>query len=416
MAEGRCPRLSVTMPPRHGKSELTSCYFVAWYLIRHPDRRVILASYSATLAKEFGGKVRDLIQENGGRHGVEIRRDASAKDNWTIAGHGGGMRATGVEGSVTGRGADLLIIDDPLKDAKQAQSEVRRQQVWDWWQSTSSTRLEPNGAVVVIHTRWHEEDLIGRLLARAKGGDGATEAVPWAEANLPAVARDDDPLGRARGEALWPQRYDRRRLDEIRWEVGEHWWAALYDQDPKPRDGTLFKREHWPIRPPTEAMARSARVWDLGATDDAGDWTVGSLCGLTPSDQFAVADVVRARLDPARRDELILKTAERDGHDVPVVLEQEPGSGGKAQVQAIARKLAGWKVVKLPSQGDKVLRADPLASYAGHGLAFLHPGDWNQVLLDELCGFPYGAHDDQVDSLSAAFRYLTKSKPAPCYG
>ena len=162
VAEGRINRLLITMPPRHGKSEFASKYFPAWFLGRYPEKRVILASYEADFASQWGRKVRDLLEHHGSRlFGVMVRHDSKAADRWELADHGGGMQTAGVGGAITGKGADLLIIDDPVKNAEQANSDVYREKTWEWYTSTAYTRLEPGGAVILIQTRWHEDDQIG---------------------------------------------------------------------------------------------------------------------------------------------------------------------------------------------------------------------------------------------------------------
>src|SRR5690348_3861723 len=204
VAAGHIRRLMVFMPPRHGKSELVSHYFPAWYLGTRPNRRVILTSYEADFAATWGRKVRDVLAEFGPTlYGVRVRDDSSAANRWDLAEHTGGMVTAGVGGPITGRGADVLIIDDPVKNADDALSATMRERVWEWWRSTAYTRLEPSGAAVLVMTRWHEDDLAGRLLGEMEQG-----GEHWEVLRLPAIAEEeDDALGRHPGEALWPQRF-----------------------------------------------------------------------------------------------------------------------------------------------------------------------------------------------------------------
>lgn len=231
-------RLLVAMPPRHGKSEMASRYTPAWYLGRFPSRRVILASYEADYAASWGRKARDLLEEHGrGLFGVGVRQDSHAANRWDIAGHPGGMTTAGVGGAITGRGADLLIIDDPVKSVEEAESDTYRDRAWDWWRGVALTRLEPGGAVILVMTRWHEDDLAGRILQE----DGAN----WRVLCLPALAddTDDDPLGREPGEPLWPERYDAEALARRRQEMGSRLYEAEYQQAPTPASGSIFRRE-----------------------------------------------------------------------------------------------------------------------------------------------------------------------------
>ena len=395
------------MPPRHGKSELGSRYFPPWYLGTFPDRWVILASYSAELAEDMSRFARDLLAEHGERlFGVKVRRESSSVGRWQIEGRRGGMIACGVGGSITGRGASIFLIDDPVKDAKEALSETVQSRNWDWYQSVATTRLEPGGSIVLTQTRWHEKDLAGLCIAH-----GEANGQPWSQIKFPAIAEESDELGRKPGEALWPSRFSLEQLESIRAESSEFWWSALYQQNPVPREGGFFKRAWFgePIDRAPELRAK-VRAWDLAATEGDGDWTVGVKVGKTARNEFVVLDVIRARLSPGARDDLIVQIAERDGKDTEIALEQEPGSGGKAQVDALIKRLAGYRVRATPSSGDKQFRADPVASQAQRGFITVVRAPWNEAYLNELCAFPRASHDDQVDATSSAFERLLKVK------
>jgi hypothetical protein len=230
VATGQIRRLIVTMPPRHGKSSTVSHYFPAWYLGTFPEKRVILTSYEADFAAGWGRKVRDVLGRQGRRFGVRLREDSAAANRWDLH-SGGGMVTAGVGGAIVGRPADLLLLDDPIKNAEQAFSPTYREKTEEWFLSTAFTRLEPGASVIVVLTRWHDDDIAGRLLR--KGG--------WELLKLPALAREGDPLGRQPGEALWPSRYDVAALEEIHKAVGDNWWESLYQQEPFPEGGNLFK-------------------------------------------------------------------------------------------------------------------------------------------------------------------------------
>lgn len=409
---GRGPRFVVIhCPPRHGKSELISHRTPAWYLGMFPDRQVMLASYEASFAQTWGRKARDLLEEHGeGLYGVEVRADARAADRWYTA-KGGVMAASGIGGRFTGMGADLLIIDDPVKNAEEARSTTIRAKHIDWWQSTAATRLHPGAVVIVLMTRWHENDLGGYLLS--KGSEEVDE--PFVEIRLPAIAEDGDRLGRARGEALWPARYDLDKLQQIRQTVGSYWWSAMYQGRPVPEGGGMFKRDWFgtlPTAPAGDAHAiRWVRYWDLAATEQQGgnepDWTVGALVGRSPAGQYIVADVQRVRLTPMGVERLIAQTAHRDGKHVQVWVEQEPGSSGKIVIDHFQRTvLPGFAVRGSRSTGSKVVRADPVSAHAEAGNVLLVNAPWNEAFLWEHEQFPHGSHDDQVDALSGAFGVL----------
>src|SRR3990167_1961001 len=222
VAGGRCKRLMVAMPPRHGKSLLASHAFPAWYLGTFPEREIILASYEAEFAAEWGAKASDLFAEVGKMvWGLTVAEAQRARNHWGIEGHRGAMRTAGAGGSLTGRGASILLIDDPIKNAEEAMSQTHRDHLWDWYRSVAYTRLEPQGAAILIQTKWHQDDLARRLLSEAAAGGDA-----WTVLSMPAVAEDADVLGRSPGDALWPERFGLAQLDEIKKSVGI-WWDAL---------------------------------------------------------------------------------------------------------------------------------------------------------------------------------------------
>ena len=229
----------ILMPPRHGKSERTSKYFPAWVLGRNPDWRILLASYAGGFARSWGRKARAVLRESGGHFGVDISRESAAADAWEIADHTGGMGTAGMGGEATGKGCQVGIIDDPVKDAEEANSAVIREKNWDWFVSTFYTRLEPGGGLVVIQTPWHEEDLQGKIQKHAK-----QTGEQWRIVRMPALSEgeDVDPLRRPENEPLWPERYDREALQQIQDVQGSYWFSALYQCRPQPADGGCFKR------------------------------------------------------------------------------------------------------------------------------------------------------------------------------
>lgn len=402
----------VTMPPRHGKSELCSHYFPTWYLGNYPDREVILCSYEADFAASWGRKVRDALGEcaDSGLFPVRPRSDVSAANRWQIAGHRGGMVTAGAGGAITGRGADLLIIDDPFKNAEDANSETIRNRVWEWWQSTASTRLSPTGVVMIINTRWHLDDLSGRLLER--------EPERWAHIDFPAIAEGADALGRQPGEALWPGRYPLPLLEELRAQVGSYYWQALYQQQPVTRGGEMFRREWFSVEeyPPKRVAAR-VRYWDRAATAATPggdpDWTVGALVSRTADGSYCIEHVARTRGTPLECERLIRQTAEIDGKAVPVQMEQEPGSSGVDTIDNYRRRvLVGYSFRGDRVTGDKLTRADLWAAPAEAGLVSLVRGEWNGAFLDEVEQFPRGKHKDQVDAVSGAVKCLGARAPA----
>jgi hypothetical protein len=348
VAIGSVKRLLITMPPRHGKSEFASKYFPAWYLGTFPDRRVILTSYEADFAMTWGRKVRDLLHEFGPAvFGVSVRSDSTAANRWGIEDNTGGMDTAGVGGPITGKGAHLLIIDDPVKNAEEAASETMRNKAWDWYVSTAYTRLEPAGAVILIQTRWHSDDLAGRILAHA-----AETGERWDVVNLPAMAEEGDVLGRESGEPLWPERFDLDALERIRATLGGYYFAALYQQRPGPPDGAMFKTA-WlvPFVDAAPAGCPAVRYWDKAGTAGGGAATAGVKMVRSSAGIYYVTDVVRGQWSAGEREQVIRHTAEQDGRNVPVWVEQEPGSGGKESAANTVLNLAGWDVHADASSG-----------------------------------------------------------------
>jgi hypothetical protein len=234
IAAGERIRAMVTMPPRAGKSRRTSRWGPTWYLRRQPDHRFMLASYAAHLADDHGRWTRNTITEHAPTLGINLKYGSQAANRFDIDGHEGGMVTAGVGGPLTGRGAHVAVVDDPFKGSEDAGSPTQRERVWDWWQSVLLTRLEPQGSVLLVNTRWDDDDLSGRLLKE--------EPDDWIVIDLPAIAlTDDDPLGRQPGEALWPERYNEDDYARIRKSVGERVWWALYQQQPRPLEGGVWQ-------------------------------------------------------------------------------------------------------------------------------------------------------------------------------
>ena len=251
---GEVKRLMLFVPPRHGKSELGSIMFPAHYLGKHPEKEIITASYSADLAQDFGYKTRNLVntQEYQELFKTKLRDDSKSKAKW-LTNEGGGYTAVGVGGAITGRGADLLIIDDPIKNREEAESLTIREKVWSWYTSTAYTRLEKGGAVILILTRWHKDDLAGRLLeAQENGGD------KWEVVKFPAIATHDE-LFRKQGDPLWEDKYDLPALEQIKNTVGVYDWSALYQQEPVSSESQEFKQDFWQYRTMEEVLGLQTR-------------------------------------------------------------------------------------------------------------------------------------------------------------
>lgn len=383
------------VPPRHGKTEMVTIRYPIWRLVNTPTFRVILGAYNQTLAEKFNLKARRLAMYAG----VELSKDRRLLEDWETT-DGGGIRATGVGSGVTGMGADLIIIDDPVKSREEAQSEAYRDRVWDWYTNDLYTRLEPAATIILIMTRWHSDDLAGRILS-------SEDKFSWRVVSLPAEAEEDDPLGRRVGDPLCPYRFDKLELERIHRVIGRDYFA-LYQQRPRPREGDMFKRSWFEIIRALPADCQFVRYWDKAGTADGGKYTSGALAGYS-NGLFVIADIVRGRWAAADRERIIRQTAILDHASygpVSTWVEQEPGSGGKDSAQGTIRNLAGFEVHADKVTGSKEVRAEPMSSQAEAGNVKLLSAPWNSQFLDELTNFPTGAFSDQVDSSSGAFNKL----------
>jgi predicted phage terminase large subunit-like protein len=337
-----------------------------------------------------------VITEFGDALGVALAADSRATGQFRLA-QGGEYFAAGVRGPITGRRADLVIVDDPVKSWAEAESAALRDGLFDWYRAELSARLKPGGRVVLIMTRWHRDDLAGRL-AEAETG--------WECLRLPALAEAGDVLGRPEGAALWPEWADEAAIARRRREVGERMFAAMYQQAPRAPDAALFDTAKVFVVEPCPALVRSIRAWDLAASlPGAGrspDYTAGVKLGLTADGRLLVVDVVRFQGSPAQVEARIAATAKGDGAATLIGLPQDPGQAGLAQVVMLRRALAGFAVEASPELGSKLVRAMPAAIQLDAGSLGLVAGPWNAVFLAELAAFPEGDKDDQVDALSRA--------------
>lgn len=411
---GEITRLMITMPPRHGKSMLASEFFPAWYLGRNSDHSVVMATYAQDLADDFGRKVKNQIEDAAFGDiftGVGLADDSKSvkrfhiEENDEIIEGGfehslkqrGSFYAVGVGGPLTGRGAHLLLIDDPVKNREDADSEIIRKKTKDWYTSTAYTRLMPGGRVVIIQTRWHEEDLSGWLLAEHKH-EG------WEVLNLPAIDKD--------GRALWPEQYDVTALNRIKLAIGARDWSALYQQEPTPEEGNYF-RANW-LRPYDKAPALDTmRVYggsDYAVTADGGDWTVHAVVGIDPEGRMYLLDLWRKQ---AASDVWVEAFCDLVRQWKPLGWAEENGqikSGVGPFLEKRQRERKAYVArEQFPTRGDKAVRAQSIRGrMALEGLYVPHNATWFPDLRSELLSFPAGKHDDQVDALGLVGQLLDK--------
>lgn len=399
----------IFMPPGSAKSTYASVLFPPHLLAQNPALNIIAASHTAELAERFGRRVRNLINEHRLVLGYGLADDSQAAGRWETE-QQGEYYAAGVRGPITGRRADIVIIDDPIKSREEADSDIVRERIKDWYQNDLYTRLKPGGRIVLIQTRWHEDDLGGWLLDQAsKGGDH------WDVLSLPAVAEADDPLGRAFGEPLWPSWQNSEALVRIRAAVGARTWHALYQQQPRPDEGTYFQRAWFHRYAPAQKPA-ALHVYgssDYAVTEDGGDYTVHRVWGVDPvGDLWLLAGwrgQTTADVWIERQIDLII------AHK-PFAWFGEKGVIPRAIEPMLRRRLterkAGVRLEWLPTIGDKPTRARGFQARAAMGKVHLPEGVEGDLVLDELLHFPAGKHDDEVDTASLIGRALDELHPA----
>lgn len=416
--------LIVTAPPRTGKSQLISRWVPAWYVCKH-RKRVGLASYEADFAAGHSREARAIVAEHGPMYGVKVRQDSKAAARWEIEGEEAGMWSAGAGGPITGKGFHLGIIDDPIKNDEQARSETFRNNLWEWYQSTFFTRREPGAKIVVLHTRWHFDDLIGRLRTEKY------RSLRVRVLDFRALAEDDDPLGRPVGAPLVPQRYTRDDLLAIRESVGSKVWNALYQQRPQRDGGSVFRRSwvrHWRKEgdlyvlegdtPKDRHLVHEGDLRIFATMDTAygrtkrSDFTALGVWGVTPG---ANGDVTRmlllqgylVRVEATEHAALALAAWQKWR---PMWLGLESTLATQSLFFEIQR--SGVVVRKLFPDKSKGARAETAAALYEAGRVY-HPGerqetDWLDQWEEQLVSFPAGAHDDAVDVTAYAGIELAK--------
>lgn len=465
-------RLLFNAPPRHGKSHLVSTFTPLWALENFPNKHVVITSYGEDLAKKFTSKIRDFMQRRQDLLTVRIRPDVNRVDEIQTT-EGGSLRAIGRRGAITGTGADILIIDDYLKNAEEALNPAIHESIWEWFVGTIRTRLEPGATIIVNATRWDIDDVHGRIIKNAalkdrlkvmgvsreqmleglrlQGYDlskhkattdaNATTAAEEAEVSkrtwilikfqalAEPVSKENpfpDPLGRKIGEALFPERFSKEDLEEIRDEIGSHWFGAQFQQNPVSHESKLMSSGllrfiHPKDLPKLDSM-RKVRVWDLAGMMKQGDYTVGTrLLYHVATDTLFIEDIRRSQWSPAQVLQQMISAAKLDAlkyPDITQLIEQEPGSQSKILIAKLqADDLRGMKVVANPSTKKKELRASPLVAAAERGRVCVvlqengSPPPWYLPLAAEWDAFPMGDHDDQMDTVAAGYLYTSGKKP-----
>jgi predicted phage terminase large subunit-like protein len=408
---GELLRLMVFTHPRAGKSEVISKKFPAWYFGKHPDNEIIMTSYAADLALDHSRIARDTFKEHGQRlWGLSLSKDSGSAERWTIAKHRGGLSAAGVGGAQTGRGAHVALIDDPVKNAEEAESLVIRDKVWEWYRTTLRTRLAPGGAIILVMTRWHENDLAGRLVEEMKSG-----GEQWEIVNLPAQAEENDVLGRQPGEWLWPERYPPEEYEAIKIAVGSRHWNSLYQQRPSPEEGGMIKRHWWKFY--TELPKQFDRIlqsWDMTFKDsDGSDYVSGQVWGNVGASIYMIPDREYGRMDFTSTLEAFLRLTNRNPKATIKLVEDK--ANGPAVISMLRLKTGG--IIAINPKGSKIARVSAVSPLIEAGNVYLPAPSicpWVNDFIEECSSFPNGVHDDQIDAASQAlsrFMYARDAVP-----
>jgi predicted phage terminase large subunit-like protein len=411
---GEIDRLIISMPPQEGKSQRTSRWFPLWCLHRNPNLRIAIVSYGHDIARRWGRAIRADLRAHP-QLGLTLSQSSQRQDEFELLGYSGGVVCVGIQGSLTSRAVDLLIIDDPYKDAQDADSKAWAQTVRDFWENVALTRLGPGAPVVLIQTRWREDDLAGWL---AKKGDG------WTVLNIPAQADHDpekgetDVLGREPGEFM----ESARKRTPADWfkkmrEVGSRVWNALYLGRPAPAEGTMFKRDQWQTYdiPPWSTRADGSRVvvgaddllisWDMTFKGTEGtDFVCGQVWMRRGADAYLL-DQVHGRMDFVETCRQVRQLAARWPQAVLKLVEDK--ANGSAVLASLSRIVPG--LVPVEPDGGKEARAAAVSPLVESGNVWLPSPElapWVGGFIDEAAGFPTAAHDDQIDAMSQGLNRL----------
>ena len=385
-------RVMVSMPPRHGKSLLCSVLFPAFYLGCNPDKQVIHVSYANSLSNEFSRQVREMLRDNLSYRSlfpaIQLSAERARIDDWKLA-TGGGFKSTGVGGGLTGHGADLLILDDPVKEGDE-RSPAALDQIFTWYSSAARTRLAPGGSILIIMTRWHPLDLIGRILA--------IEGEAWQVLTLPAIS--------AEGRALWPERFSVEDLIRIR-TLSESYFEALYQQNPTASTYELFRAADFQ-RGTSDDCSRSFWAFDLATSaGESADYSV--FLRVCVADRLVyITQIIRFRAEWGEVIRRLMDTVTTFPADVYVFPRH---TYELLAVQMLRERWPGVACEDIAQPGDKAERALAFANLVSAGRVVVAPGDEGDLFIDELVGFlGYAQHDDMVDAASLAAHYIGRPR------
>lgn len=394
-------KLIITMPPRHGKSETVSKYFVTNALTLNPKIKIILTSYESSFAESWSIKAKEVYRFFNPEAQLKIDR----QNLWETM-QGGSVQTAGAGGSITGKGADILIIDDPIKNASDALSPTIRQKIYDWYNSVALTRLEPSGSIIIVQTRWHLDDLSGRLLQTGK----------YEHINFPAIAMENDILGRKAGEALWSERYNIDKLNEFK-NNSLHWFNCLYQQSPTTEDTEKLKREYWKYLDESEIELSNGIIyqsWDTAfKTGEQNDYTVCTTW-LIENERFILLDLLRKKIEFPQLEQECVRLARQ--YNPEYILIEDKGSG-QSLIQSLKQKTSEFNYTIKPIivDKDKNIRVEMALNPFHKGQIYIKKANWNDTIINECAEFPLSAHDDIVDSITQMINYIQKNRKLQIY-
>lgn len=462
IGRGSCGLL-ISAPPRHGKSMLSTIATPLWVLENFPHYNVVVSTYGEELSTDFSRQIRDHIQNNQDLLSVRLRSDTQRVTNFLTT-KGGGLKAVGLRGAITGRGANVFVLDDYIKEPKEAMSPTYLEDLWTWWLTVARTRLEPGAVVIILATRWVAKDLHGRIMQRQK--ETGRKFFEYVE--LPAILEPrridtgkldadglpiyqydhnvTDMIGRKVGDVLFAERYDQEAILDIKTELGTRWFNAMFQQKPDDNEsavlsGDWIKRvKRWQIDAwLKEAESKGytvkwARYWDMASTKEAGDYTSGALCfWIKETDRFFIMNIKRGQWSPGKAEAMFVRYTKLDYNNYApytVGMEREPGSSGVYSIRHFQKLLRegddsiSVTLKEFPATQSKMLNAQPFTAASESGKVYILDDaeedphyrsedggkGWVGDFFDEIEDFPEGAHDDMIDSVTGAYKLLTGKK------
>ena len=392
--------LILQLPPQHGKSQSVTETLPSWYLGKFPTHRVICASYGDDLATRFGRRNKEKIERFGKKlFGIEVSKKVSAATEFELTNNVGGMISRGIMAGITGQAGNLILVDDPVKNRQEADLASYRDRVWEEWLNSLKTRLSANGKIIIIMTRWHEDDLAGRVIKEEKGNVRVI--------NLPCEAEENDPLGRSIGDALFPEiGKDKKWLEKFKLSYstaeGTRAWSALFQGRPSSLEGNMLKRHWWKFYDKVpQNLEYQLQSWDCTFKDSDGtDRVSGQVWGIRGADIFLL-DRVKDRMDFVTTIQAIEAMSKKWPETGTKLIEDK--ANGPAVISMLRHKIGG--LIAINPKGSKIARTSAVSPLIEAGNVYLPSVDiapWINDFIEECAAFPNGAFDDDVDSMSQA--------------